>query len=459
MKRAVVVLAAGKGTRMNSPRAKVLHPLLGRPMLGHLLESLAALRADLTLVVVGHQREAVGAVAEAAGARVVIQEPQLGTGHALAACRGALSGLGSCEVLLVAGDVPLLPVEAVAGYWKEFSAARSPAGLVVLELDDPAGYGRVVRDHRGRVRAVVEQRDASEEERAIREVNSGVYLFRSPGIFEVLEQLGNANAQGEYYLPDVFALLLKEGTPALSWRAQAPARWLGINSQAELARANEQLRTQVIAELMASGVTILMPETVWVEPSVRVAPGCTLHPFARLCGATALEPGVEVGAYSCLTDAALGEGTRVKEHCVLEGTKAGPRCVLGPFCRTRPGTELAEQVHLGNFVETKKARLGKGVKANHLSYLGDATVGGGSNIGAGTITCNYDGARKHPTVLGEGVFIGSDTQLVAPVTVGDGAYVGAGTTVTKDVPAGALAISRAPQKNIEGWVARKAPRK
>ncbi len=457
--RAVVVLAAGKGTRMKSPNAKVLHPVLGRPMLARLLQELKAIESAPAIVVVGYQKEAVAFISRAVGAQTVVQEPQLGTGHALLCCREALEHLGASEMLLVAGDVPLLPVDAAKGCLDEFSASKSPAGVVVLDLDDPAGYGRIVRDGRGNVCSIVEQKDASPEELLIREVNSGVYFFRTKEIFEALSRVGRANAQGEYYLPDVFALLYRKGAPALSWKAENPERWLGVNSQAELARANEQLRTMVVKRLMDSGVTVLMPETVWVEEDVSVAPGCVLHPFTRLCGRTKLAAGVEVRAYSCLNDVTLGEGALVKEHCVLEGTKAEQGCIIGPFSRTREGTSLGQQVHLGNFVETKKAALGKGVKANHLSYLGDATVGAGSNIGAGTITCNYDGVHKHPTVLGERVFIGSDTQLVAPVTVGDGAYVGAGTTVTKDVSPGALAISRAPQKNIEGWVARKEKEK
>lgn len=454
-RKAIVVLAAGKGTRMKSPRAKVLHPVLGRPMLARVLGELKAVENASIIVVVGHQKEAVAFISRAEGARTVVQEPQLGTGHALLCCRDALEKLGATEVLLVAGDVPLLPVDAVQTYWGEFSASNAPAGVVTLGLEDPAGYGRIVRDALGGVKAIVEQKDASPKELSIHEVNSGVYLFRTGEIMEALLKVGRDNSQGEYYLPDVFALFHRKGAPVLSWKAGDSERWLGVNSQAELARANEQLRRMVVEQLMDSGVTILMPDSVWVEEGTTVAPGCILHPFTRLCGRTQLASGVEVRAYSCLTDVVLGEGTLVKEHCVLEGTKAGQGCIIGPFARTREGTSLDEQVHLGNFVETKKAALGKGVKANHLSYLGDATVGAGSNIGAGTITCNYDGVHKHPTVLGERVFIGSDTQLVAPVTVGDGAYVGAGTTVTKEVPPGALAISRAPQKNIEGWVARK----
>jgi bifunctional UDP-N-acetylglucosamine pyrophosphorylase / glucosamine-1-phosphate N-acetyltransferase len=458
MTRTIVVLAAGQGTRMKSPRAKVLHPLMGRPLLAHLLESLAALEADRTVVVVGHQAEAVSAVARASGAEVVLQEPQRGTGHALLCCRELLAAGPESEVLLVAGDVPLLPVEELGRFWAEFHERASRAAVVSLHLENPHGYGRILRTHDGALKGIVEERDASAEERAIREVNSGVYFLRSPELFALLEGIGTSNAQGEYYLTDLFARLAGEGSGAQLFPAQEPDRWLGVNSQADLARSAAHLRREVAERWMAQGVTLLDPDSVWIEPTVKLEPGVVVHPYVRLCGKTVLTACSEVGAFSVLHDTHLGPATTVKEHCVLEGTTTGAECVLGPFCHTRPGTVLDDKVHLGNFVETKKAHLKRGVKANHLSYLGDATVGEGSNIGAGTITCNYDGVNKHPTVLGDGVFVGSDTQLVAPVRVGDGAYIGAGTTVTKDVPSGALAISRAPQKNIEGWVAKKKER-
>jgi bifunctional UDP-N-acetylglucosamine pyrophosphorylase/glucosamine-1-phosphate N-acetyltransferase len=424
---------------------------MGRTVIEHLLESLKTLRANDTRVVVGHQAEAVEPLLAPYGATAVLQVPQLGTGHALMACRKALESGGPGEILLVAGDVPLLPVDEVARRWDAAHEGRAPAAVFTLELENPTGYGRVVRDSTGALARVVEEKDASPTEKAGREVNSGVYFFRVPEIFSLLERVGNANAQGEYYLTDVFALLHGHGEPAAIYPVAQPERWLGINSQADLARATRLLRGEILDRWMAEGVTVMDPESTWVEPAVAMEPGVVLHPFVRLCGACRLEAGAEVHAFSVLHGTSLGRGTLVKESCVLEGTTAGSGCIIGPFCHTREGTVLEDRVHLGNFVETKKARLGRGVKANHLTYLGDATVGAGSNVGAGTITCNYDGVKKHPTTLGEGVFVGSDTQLVAPVSVGDGAYIGAGTTVTKDVPAGALAISRPPQRNVEGW--------
>lgn len=455
MRRTIVVLAAGQGTRMKSPRAKVLHPMMGRPLLAHLLETLRPLGAQRIVVVVGHQAEAVAEVARQFGADTVVQAPQRGTGHALMCCREALGSDPPGEVLLVAGDVPLLPLDEIAAFWDEFSSGEAEAAVVSLTLDRPHGYGRILRDERGHLHRIVEEKDARPSEKAITEVNSGVYFLRTPNVFAHLETLGTDNVQGEYYLTDVFARLAELGSPAQLCRASDPERWLGVNSQAELAHSTQRLRRHILEDWMARGVTVLDPDSVWIEPSVRLEPGVLLHPHVRLCGETVLTACCEVKSFSVLHSTYLGPGTLVKEHCVLEGTRAGAECVLGPFCHAREGTVLGDRVHLGNFVETKKAVLHDGVKANHLSYLGDATVGADSNIGAGTITCNYDGVHKHPTVLGEKVFVGSDSQLVAPVTVGDGAYIGAGTTVTKDVPAGALAISRTPQKNIEGWAAKK----
>jgi bifunctional UDP-N-acetylglucosamine pyrophosphorylase/glucosamine-1-phosphate N-acetyltransferase len=427
-------------------------------MLAHLLHELSALGADRTLVVVGHQAEAVSAVAHSFGADVVLQHPQRGTGHALLCCRELLGHGPETEILLVAGDVPLLPVAEVGRFWAAFHDGASEAAVVSLRLEEPFGYGRILRDEAGALRGIVEERDASAEQRAVKEVNSGVYFLRGPSVFSHLDGLGAANAQGEYYLTDLFGHLAGKGAPAPLYPAGDPARWLGVNSQADLARAAAVLRQEIAEKWMAAGVTLLDPQSAWIEPTARLEPGVVVHPYVRLCGATVLTACSEVRSFSVLHDTHLGPATVVKEHCVLEGTRTGSECLIGPFCHARPGTVLEDKVHLGNFVETKKATLKRGVKANHLSYLGDATVGAGSNIGAGTITCNYDGVSKHPTVLGEGVFIGSDTQLVAPVTVGDGAYIGAGTTVTKDVPAGALAISRTPQKTIEGWAARKKER-
>jgi bifunctional UDP-N-acetylglucosamine pyrophosphorylase / glucosamine-1-phosphate N-acetyltransferase len=453
--RTVIVLAAGKGTRMKSPHAKVLHPLMGRPMLVHLLDQLRTLHADDTLVVVGHQREAVEALLPPFGARAIVQEPQSGTGHAFMCCRPALEERPPGEVLLVPGDAPLIPAEEIGHGWDEFTRTGAKAAVVTLELEDPEGYGRVLESSNGSVKRIVEEKDATEAQKQITTVNSGVYFFKLPDVLPLLDRLTQNNAQGEFYLPDLFDLLYRQGEGARAFQVSDPDEWLGANSQLDLAFLISHLRNHIAAEWMEAGVTMLDPETVWIEPTVELEPGAVLHSGVRLCGKTRVAAGAEIRSYSILHDTDVAEKARVFEHCVLEATRVGPRCKIGPFCHTRPGTVLEEEVHLGNFVETKKSVLHRGVKANHLAYLGDATVGAESNIGAGTITCNYDGVNKNPTVFGEKVFIGSDTQLVAPVTIGDGAYVGAGTTVTKDVPPGALAVSRVDQKNIEGWVEKK----
>lgn len=459
MKRTLIILAAGRGTRMKSPLPKVLHPLLGRPMLTHLLEATRSLRCDEVVVVVGHGADRVGELAASSGARVVLQEPQLGTGHALMACEKFLRESGQSECLLIAGDVPLLPVEEALSFGKRFHESGAKAAVVAIDLPDPTGYGRILTSDGETVDSIVEERDATEREKMLTRVNSGAYFFKSPWILDALKEIGNDNSQGEYYITDVFAQLKAAGEPARLYRSAKPEAWLGVNTQAQLADMTDALRRSVVEEWMERGVVVVDPRSTWIEPGVSIGSGVVIQPFVRLCGSTNLGNDTEVRSFSTLTDCVLGAGTLVKENCVLEKTITGKGCSIGPFSRTREGTVLDEDVRLGNFVETKKAHLGGGVKASHLSYLGDAAVGEGSNIGAGTITCNYDGVNKNRTVLGKGVFIGSDTQLVAPVTVGDGAYVGAGTTVTRDVPADSLAVSRVPQKNIEGWVTKKKKRK
>jgi len=455
MKRTLIILAAGKGTRMKSPLPKVLHPLLGRPMLAHLLEATRTLQFDETAVVVGHGAERVEALLAPTGVKTVLQEPQLGTGHALMACEKFLRDSGESECMLVAGDVPLLPVEEALFFRERFHESGAKAAVVAIDLPDPTGYGRILTSDDETVDSIVEERDATEREKRLTWVNSGAYFFKSPWILDALKEIGNDNSQGEYYLTDIFARLKETGEAARLYRSCKPKAWLGVNTQAQLADMTDALRRSVVEEWMERGVVVMDTKSTWIETQVKLGAGVVLQPYVRLCGKTTIGGGVEIRSFSTITDCSIGADSLVKEHCVLEKTVTGKGCSIGPFSRTREGTVLEEDVRLGNFVETKKAHLESGVKASHLSYLGDAAVGEGSNIGAGTITCNYDGVNKNRTVLGKNVFIGSDTQLVAPVTVGDGAYVGAGTTVTKEVPPGSLAVSRTPQKNIQGWVERK----
>lgn len=458
-KRILLILAAGKGTRMKSPVQKVLHPLLGKPMLTRLVGSLSALGPDKVYVVVGHEAEAVSKVAGSFGAETIFQEPQLGTAHALLTARKKLLEEGEADLLIVSGDVPMVPIEELSLFMGGFSGSGDLASLVSISLEDPFGYGRVLRDAGGGIKRVVEEKDATPAQKTTREVNSGIYAMKIPEVFPYLDRIDAGNQQGEYYLPDLFSLVYANGKPVGCFKGSVPERYLGINSQLELARAEDRLRVSILNRLLSEGVIIKMPDTVWVEPEAEIAPGVIIHPFVRICGNTKLSDGVEVMSFSTLIDTVIGRGTVVRENTLCEMTVVGNDCKIGPYAHTREGTVIGDRARIGNFVETKKAVLSDGVKANHLSYLGDVTVGAGTNIGAGTITCNFDGENKLPTVIGEKVFIGSDTQLVAPVEVESGAYVAAGTTVTKNVPSGALAISRVRQENLEGWAEKRNKKK
>jgi bifunctional UDP-N-acetylglucosamine pyrophosphorylase/glucosamine-1-phosphate N-acetyltransferase len=449
---AVIVLAAGRGTRMRSRTAKVLHPLLGRPLLAWACDPARALPAARRAVVVGHQAPEVALVLPP-GFEPVLQERLWGTGHAVRQARRLFAGPGDTVVL--SGDTPLLAAATVRRLLAAHRRARAAVTLLTAEVADPAGYGRIVRGAGGRVARIVEHDDASPEVRGIREVNAGVYCFENRFLDAALRRLRAANRQEEYYLTDVVADAVRRGATVAAVRCDDPDEILGVNDRAQLARAGDLLRRRVLARLMRAGVTVVDPASTWVEAEVRVGADTVLLPGTVLEGATAVAAGCRIGPWARLRDARLGAGAVVKDACVVEGAVVGPRCQVGPFAHLRPGTRLAAGARVGNFVEIKKSRVGAGSKANHLSYIGDAVVGRGVNIGAGTITCNYDGYAKHETRIGDGVFIGSDTQLVAPVAVGAGALVAAGTTVTRDVPPGALALSREPQENRPGWAARR----
>jgi len=454
-----LVLAAGKGTRMKSARAKVLHEVAGRPLAAFPIERAREAGAGRTVVVVGHQAEAVEARLRGLfpeGLSFALQAEQRGTGHAVLAARDG-AGLGDGDVVVLSGDVPLLTAETI----RRVVAARREAGaavaLVTCRPPSPTGYGRIVTNAAGEIERIVEEKDATDGERAIGEVNAGLYAFEGAFLAEMLPRLSSQNAQGEYYLTDLVGLARAAGRTAVA--VPAPhAEMAGINDRAELADAAAALRAQLNRAHLRAGVTMTDPSSVQVDVGVALAADLELGPNVSLHGRTRVGAGSRIGQGCVLVDTVVGEGVELKPYSHLEGAVVADRCVVGPFARLRPGTELAEEVHVGNFVETKKARIGRRSKANHLAYLGDAEVGSGCNIGAGTITCNYDGVHKHRTTLGDGVFIGSDTQLVAPVTLGDGAYVGAGSTITKDVPADALAFSRAPQTVKEGWAARRRSR-
>jgi bifunctional UDP-N-acetylglucosamine pyrophosphorylase / glucosamine-1-phosphate N-acetyltransferase len=456
---AVVILAAGRGVRMTSERPKVLHEAAGRTLLDRVLLTAGALATSeanvRVVVVVGSGREEV--VAHLAGAappgeRITVahvtQEPQLGTGDAV---RCALASLGDAdEVLVLSGDVPLLRKETLEALLGARRSAGAAVAFLTAELADPAGYGRVVRGASGELRKVVERKDATEEERAIREINGGVYAFERAFLESALPSLSKENAQGEYYLTDVLALAVSSGRPAVPVRVADPAEVLGVNSRRELSAIDTLLRTRAAEAALDGGATLLRPETITLDDTVTLEPDVVVEPFTTLLGRTRVAKATRIGQGCVIKNSEIGRGVTIKPYSVIEGSSVGDGAIVGPFARLREGTELAENVHVGNFVETKKARLARGVKANHLTYLGDTSIGEGTNVGAGVITCNYDGFGKHHTEIGRDVFVGSDVQLVAPVTVGDGAIIGAGTTVTSDVPPDALAVSRTPQRNLQG---------
>lgn len=449
--RAAIVLAAGKGTRMKSALAKVLHRANGRPLAYYPVRRAVELRCHPIVVVVGHQGDRVQdeltRLFPDAGLKFAVQKEQKGTADAVRSARRALAGHDG-RVLILYGDVPLLTGETLDRLLRR--GGKAPVSFLTMCPPDPTGYGRVVRDEAGRVRAIVEHKDATAEERAVRECNAGIYDCDAAFLWKALRGVGAKNAQRELYLTDMVAAAFAAGTPAIGVEAP-PEEVAGVNDKAELAAAARTLRERHVLSLMRAGVIVEDPATAYVEEGVELGEDAVLEANVTLRGRTRIGAGARIGTGSVIEGSVVGEGAVVKPYSVLEDAKVGARALIGPFARLRPGTDLAEEVHIGNFVETKKTKMGRGSKANHLAYLGDATVGERCNVGAGTITCNYDGVNKLPTVLGNDVFIGSDTQLVAPVTVGDGAYVGAGATITRDVPPGALALTRAPQTVKEGW--------
>jgi bifunctional UDP-N-acetylglucosamine pyrophosphorylase/glucosamine-1-phosphate N-acetyltransferase len=451
---AAVVLAAGKGTRMKSSRAKVLHELCGRPLGSYPVRRALEIGASPVAVVVGHQAEAVEAALAAAlpdaPLRFAAQREQLGTAHAVLSARGVLAEHRG-PILILSGDTPLLRAETLRAVVDARAAAGAPLAFATMELDAPHGYGRVLRDGRGKPLRVVEEQDATDPDRAVREVNAGVYCVDSAFLWEALAQVGSHNAQREFYLTDLVALAGRGAgavaVPVPSLDAE------GVNDRAQLARAGRELVRRTAARLMRDGVTIEDPARFDCDEDVVVGPDTVIEANVVLRRGTRIGSGCRIGHGAVLSAATLGDDVTVNPYTVVDQAIVARRAVLGPFTRLRPGADVGEEVHLGNFVEVKKSRLGKGVKANHLTYLGDAVVGAGTNVGCGTITCNYDGEKKHETRIGERAFIGSDSILVAPIEIGDGAYVAAGSTITKPVPPGALALGRAQQVTKEGWVA------
>jgi bifunctional UDP-N-acetylglucosamine pyrophosphorylase/glucosamine-1-phosphate N-acetyltransferase len=454
----IVVLAAGKGTRMKSAMPKVLHAIGGLPMIEHVLRSADTLRPATTTVVVGHEAEVVRARLTARPSiSLVIQEPQLGTGHALLQTEGVLAGRGGTLVVL-SGDAPLLKPGTLERLVDTHTAKAAAATVLTATVADPTGYGRIVRQD-GAIVSIVEHRDASPEMRRIAEINSSIYAFDLEPLFDALHSIGSENVQGEYYLPDLVRLYRTRGLGVETVVLDDPTEILGVNSRSELAVVSAHLRNRKNEALMAAGVTIVDPSATWIEPDVSIGPDTILHPGVYLQGRTVIGARCELQSSVRIIDGVLGDDVHVNSFCVITESRVGSGARIGPFAHIRPQSEVGEHAHVGNFVELKKTSLGRGTKANHLAYLGDATIGDKVNIGAGTITCNYDGVSKNPTVIEDGAFIGSDSQLVAPVKIGKGAYVAAGSSITQDVPAGALGIARGTQVNKEGWVERRKGKK
>jgi bifunctional UDP-N-acetylglucosamine pyrophosphorylase/glucosamine-1-phosphate N-acetyltransferase len=455
---AAIVLAAGKGTRMKTRRAKVLHEVCGRPLAYYPVKRALELGAAPVVVVVGHQAEEVEAALRRhlpeAPLRFAVQKEQLGTAHAVLSAKPALRGFDG-EVLILSGDTPLLGADTLRMVAEK--RGRAALSFATMKLDNPTGYGRVVHAPDGGPALIVEEKDATPEERTIQEVNAGLYCADASFLWKTLAKVGSKNAQREFYLTDLVALAA-DGPGAVAARV-SPIEAAGVNDQEELSLAARALTRRIAEALMKSGVTIEDPERFDCDEGVTVGPDTVLEPSVRLRGATRVGAGCRIGQGSILTDMEVADGVTVNPYCVFEKSTIATAAVVGPFTRLRPGAEVGEGVHLGNFVELKKTKMGKGAKANHLTYLGDASIGAGTNVGCGTVTCNYDGEKKHPTTIGEGAFIGSDAILVAPITIGDGAYVAAGSTLTEDVPAGALALGRSRQVNKEGWAAARKAQK
>jgi bifunctional UDP-N-acetylglucosamine pyrophosphorylase/glucosamine-1-phosphate N-acetyltransferase len=452
----VVILAAGLGTRMKSATIKILHSAAGRPIIDYVLDLSTALSERPPVMIIGHQREAVQ---ERIGARAryAVQAEQLGTGHAVLQAAEALEaeGVAGKKILILSGDVPLTRQETLQRLLDEHDRAGNALTLLTMKLSDPAMYGRIVRDGGGAVQRIVEAKDASAEEKRIDEVNAGIYVFSGEHLFDNLRNLSNSNAQGEYYLTDLLATLREAGHRVGALVADDPIEALGVNSRSDLAQVENEIQRRVVHKLMAEGVTFRNPSTVVIDSTVTIGRDTVVYPFVTLEGTTSIGSDCVIDPGTHLVNVKVGDDVHVKTGTVAEDAVIENGASVGPYAHLRPGTHLGEKVKVGNFVETKKAVFGAGAKASHLSYIGDAEIGADVNIGAGTITCNYDGVNKNKTILEDGVFIGSDTQLVAPVRVGKGAYVGAGSTITKDVPPDALALSRTPQRVVEGWAAKK----
>jgi len=454
-----IILAAGKGTRMKSDLVKVLHPLLGIPMLSYPVDlCLNGIKSRKTIVVVGYQGEKIRASFTDNRLTFVDQGDPLGTGHAVLCTENHLKGFKGL-ILVLYGDVPLLKADTLR---KCIDTHKRNAGAITVMtavLENPAGYGRIVRKNGEWVQRIIEERDASPQEMSIKEVNTGIYCVDSPFLFEALKQVRTDNTQGEYYLTDIVAIANQRKQKVYAFLVEDSTEVMGINTRVDLAKADEILRNELLAGMMLDGVSIIDPKTTYIDKPVQVGRDTVIYPNCNLQGETIIGERCILEPNSQITDSRIGSDVVIKAFSVIVESTIDEGASIGPFARLRPGTEVKRNARIGNFVEVKKSIIGEGTKANHLTYLGDTTVGRGVNIGAGTITCNYDGENKYPTVIEDSVFVGSNTELVAPVTLKKGSTIGAGSTITKDVPEGALAISRSKQKTIRGWKQRKVKKK
>ena len=460
MSLAIVIMAAGKGTRLKSKRPKVLHAIGGKPLLAHVIAAARRIvPASDIHVIVGHQAERVEAALSDTGVHFVLQAEQLGTGHAIQCARQAIAGYDN--VLVLSGDVPLIRPETIEAL-KEFHLHEGAAMTILTATPaDPYGYGRIMRKNavEADVAAIVEQKSLASGQETIGEINTGIYAFRTATLLEHLNALTAGNNQGEYYLTDIAGILTAAGERVVALEAADAGEVLGANTIAELVTLDATLRGRTALQLMAQGVTIFRPETCVIDADVEIEPDTVIEPYVQLLGHTRIGADCLIRSGTVIENSTIADGVLIRQSCVITDSAVGSKATIGPFAHMRPGSEIGAEAHVGNFVETKKARLGKGAKVGHLTYLGDADIGAGTNIGAGVITCNYDGVNKHATTIGEGAFVGSDSTLVAPVAIGNGAYIGAGSCITRDVPADALSVGRSRQVTKEGWAAAKRNRR
>jgi bifunctional UDP-N-acetylglucosamine pyrophosphorylase / glucosamine-1-phosphate N-acetyltransferase len=456
---AIAIMAAGKGTRLKSKRPKVLHEIGGQALLLHVIAAAkTVVLPEQIYCIVGHEADRVKAAVAPSGVKFVMQEEQRGTGHALQMVKAYFALTGEAvpkHLLVLSGDVPLIRPKTIAAICDLHLAEKAAMTILTAVPADPTGYGRVLRVAEGapEVVAIVEQKSLRPEQLGAPEINSGIYCFETAELFGKLDLLSTNNAHGEFYLTDVAAMLVGDGKRVVAVKAESVDEVLGANTIAEMMHLDAAMRMATARRLMSEGVTIFRPETCVIDAQVSVGADTVIEPYVQLLGATTIGSESRVRSYSVVQNSVIGDGVMVRNGCILDGAHVADGAVLGPYAHLRPESRIGEGAHIGNFVETKKITMGKGSKANHLNYLGDAVIGAGVNIGAGAITCNYDGVHKHLTTIGDGVFVGSDSTLVAPVTLGEGAYVAAGSCITQDVPAGDLALGRSRQVNKPGWAA------